>query len=104
MEVDYVRVYQSSDGSPVTALNRTLVWADEFGLPDKKVGDPSFALSSTSSSGLPVTYTSSNPNVATISGSNVTVVGPGTTFITASQTGNSTYAAATPIIQSLPGG
>jgi beta-glucanase (GH16 family) len=101
MEVDYVRVYQSSDGSPVTALNRTLVWADEFGLPDKKVGDPSFALSSTSSSGLPVTYTSSNPNVATISGSNVTVVGPGTTLITASQTGNSTYAAATPIIQSL---
>jgi len=99
--VDYVRVYQSSDGSPVTALNRTLVWADEFGLPDKKVGDPSFALSSTSSSGLPVTYTSSNINVATISGSNVTIVGPGTTLITASQTGNSTYAAATPIIQSL---
>ena len=101
MEVDYVRVYQSSDGSPVTALNRTLVWADEFGLPDKKVGDPSFVLSSTSSSGLPVTYTSSNPNVATISGSTVTVVGPGTTLITASQTGNSTYAAASPIIQSL---
>jgi beta-glucanase (GH16 family) len=101
MEVDYVRVYQSSDGSPVTALNRALVWADEFGLPDKKVGDPSFALSSMSSSGLPVTYTSSNVNVATISGSTVTIVGPGTTLITASQAGNATYAAAAPVIQSL---
>ncbi|MCX6309112.1 MAG: T9SS type A sorting domain-containing protein, partial [Bacteroidia bacterium] len=53
------------------------------------------ALSATVSSGLPITYTSSNTSVATISGSTVTIVGVGTTTITASQPGNVKYNAAT---------
>jgi hypothetical protein len=54
----------------------------------KRVGDESFELTATASSGLPVSYTSSNAAVATISGSTVTIVGAGETTITASQAGN----------------
>jgi hypothetical protein len=54
----------------------------------KRVGDESFELTATATSGLPVSYTSSNAAVATISGSTVTIVGAGETTITASQAGN----------------
>jgi len=70
-------------------------------LPPKKIGDAAFNLTATASSGLAVTYTSSDPNVATISGSTVTLLAAGTTTITASQPGNATYAAATPVSQVL---
>ena len=58
-------------------------------------------LTATSSSNLPISYTSSNPNVATVFGNLVTIVGIGTTTITASQNGNTFYTAATPVSQSL---
>jgi hypothetical protein len=48
-----------------------------------------------------VTLTSSNPDVATVSGSTVTVVGAGTTTITATQSGDSDYLAATPVSRDL---
>ena len=57
-------------------------------------GDPAFTLSASASSGLPVTYTSSNTSVATISGNTVTITGAGTSTITANQTGNANYLAA----------
>lgn len=70
-------------------------------LSNKTYLDGNFALSATSDSGLPVTFTSSDPGVATISGSTVTIVGAGTTTITASQTGNSCYNSATAVPQNL---
>jgi gliding motility-associated-like protein len=70
-------------------------------LVDKLSTDASFVLGATSSSGLAVTYTSSNTAVATINGSTVTIVGAGTTNITANQTGNANYTAATPVVQTL---
>lgn len=61
-----------------------------------------FALTATASSGLPITYQSSNPNVARVSGSTVTLVGPGTTVITARQEGNPLrFAAAPDVSQTL---
>lgn len=60
-----------------------------------------FALTATASSGLTVSYASSDPAVATVSGNTVTIVGVGSTTITASQTGNTNYNAATPVEQSL---
>ncbi len=57
-------------------------------------GDASFALSANASSGLTISYASSDPDVATVSGNLVTIVGAGTTTITASQAGNTTYNAA----------
>ena len=60
----------------------------------KTVGDADFELSAVASSGLPVSYTSSNAAVATVSGSTVHIVGAGETTITASQAGNDVYNAA----------
>ena len=58
-------------------------------------------LAATATSGLAVTYTSSNTNVATISGTNVIAVAPGVTTITANQSGNENFDAATPVSQTL---
>ncbi len=60
----------------------------------KRVGDAPFLLEATSSSGLKVSYASSDTTVAIISGDRVTIVGGGTATITASQAGNDDYTAA----------
>ena len=71
-------------------------------LPTKIFSDPPFALSATGgSSGQPITFSSSNTSVATISGATVTIVGAGTTTITANQAGSATHFAATPVPQLL---
>jgi hypothetical protein len=63
-----------------------------FTIPEKIIGDASFQLTPPSSNSTGAfTYTSSNPLVATISGSTVTIVSVGTTIITATQAANSPY-------------
>lgn len=66
-------------------------------------GDADFNLNATSAtSGTnAITYTSSNPLVATVLGNVVTITGAGSTNITASQAGNSSYNAAANVVQSL---
>lgn len=81
-------------GSPGLAQTIT------FGaLSSKAAGAPPFTLAATASSGLPVTYQSTNPAVITISGNTATVIGAGTASIIATQNGNINYAPATPVIQ-----
>ena len=63
--------------------------------------NPPFAVSATTSSGLPVTFTSNFPSVCSVSGTTVTIVNAGTCSITASQAGNSTYGPATPVTQAF---
>jgi len=63
-------------------------------LPVMTYGDPSVSLIATASSGLPVTFTSSNSSVATISGNVLAANSTGTSDITAMQSGNGTYAPA----------
>ena len=70
-------------------------------LADKTVFDAPFELSATASSDLEVSYESSDETVATVSGAVVTIVGAGTTTITATQEGNDNIAAATPVMQEL---
>jgi M6 family metalloprotease-like protein len=70
-------------------------------LAGRSVGDAPFDLSGTASSGLPVTYASSAPAVATVTGATVTIVGAGTTTITASQAGSADYLAAPDVTQIL---
>ncbi|PHS10039.1 MAG: hypothetical protein COA88_03145 [Kordia sp.] len=70
-------------------------------LADVNEGGPNFNLTATASSGLTVTYVSLDTNVATVSGNTVTIVGQGTTNITASQDGNATYGAAPDVVQPL---
>ena len=70
-------------------------------LADLTYGDSDFNLTATASSGLPVSYSSSNTSVATIDGNTVTITGAGSTTITASQSGNASYNAATDVQQGL---
>ena len=56
-----------------------------------------YGLHAYASSGLPVTFTTTNRGLISISGTNVTLLGVGSGSIVASQTGNGTYAAATPV-------
>ena len=65
-----------------------------FSVPTKLQGDPTFTLTPpTSASNGTFTYTSSDVSVATISGNTVTIVGPGSSTITANQAATSNYAA-----------
>lgn len=91
--------------NPATSVAQTLtvVKADQtitfINLANVSVGGSAFSLSATSTSGLPVTFSSSDTSVITVSGSTATIVGVGTTTITASQVGNSNYSAATAVTQ-----
>jgi hypothetical protein len=51
-----------------------------------------FSVGATASSGMHVSYSSSNSAVATASGNNITIVGAGSSTITASQAGGNNYA------------
>jgi alpha-tubulin suppressor-like RCC1 family protein len=95
---DSSRVYYESHTVVLAACAQTITFG---ALANKIYGDAPFALSATASSGLPITYASSNPTVATVSGNTVTVIGVGTVTITASQAGNTIYSAASPVGQSF---
>lgn len=71
------------------------------GVITKNYGDASFSLTATATSGLPVTYSSNDPAIASISGSTVTINGPGVVTITASQSGNSYYLTANDATKTL---
>ena len=66
-------------------------------LPTQTFGEPPFTITASCSSELMVSFSSSNPKVATISGDTVTVTGVGVTTITATQSGNGLYSAAKPV-------
>ena len=70
-------------------------------LPVKKYGDAYFKAGAKASSGLTVTYTSSNTNVATVANDTIYITGVGSTDITASQSGNAFYASAANVTQTL---
>ncbi|MDI9874084.1 cellulose binding domain-containing protein [Flectobacillus rivi] len=67
----------------------------------KSFGAANFNPSASASSGLPVTYMSSNTSVATIVNGLVQIVGVGSCLITASQQGNDDYAAAQSVSRTL---
>lgn len=70
-------------------------------LAEKTYGDPDFKLEGSVSSGAPIIYTSSNPNVAIVEGDSLKIVGAGVTTITAEQPGDDYYSSATPIGREL---
>lgn len=63
-------------------------------IPQKTFGEPDFSILATADSGLPVSFSSSNTEIATVTEGNVHITGIGRVIITASQLGNDTYAAA----------
>jgi uncharacterized repeat protein (TIGR03803 family) len=60
----------------------------------KNFGDGNFSLTASSSSQLPITFSSSNSTVATISGDQVIIKGAGTVVLTANQAGNASVESA----------
>ena len=70
-------------------------------LSNQVYGNPPFAVSASASSGLPVSFSASPAGVCSVSGTTVTLAGVGVCTITASQSGNAIYAAATPVAQAF---
>ncbi|MBQ3733542.1 MAG: T9SS type A sorting domain-containing protein [Bacteroidales bacterium] len=71
-----------------TTFNQTITWNQEL---TAGLSDGTLSLNATATSGLPVTYTSSNESIATVSGNILTLHSPGYAIITASQSGNATW-------------
>ena len=92
---NYILGSVSTTTADITKANQTIT----FGALSAVSND--FNLSASSSSGLSVSFSSSNLGVATVSGNAVTLVGVGTSTITASQLGNENYEAATSVTQEL---
>jgi len=67
----------------------------------KTTSDTDFTAIVSSTSGLPITLSSSNTSVATILSGKIHIVGFGTSIITASQLGDTNYLAASSVNQSL---
>ncbi|MEO9482536.1 MAG: MBG domain-containing protein [Ekhidna sp.] len=82
----------------VNKINQTITFN---GLTDVTYGDAAFDPGATASSNLTVSYSSSNTDVATTSGTTITIVGAGTATITASQDGDASYNAALDVQQQL---
>lgn len=103
--VTYSIATTGATGNPATATGTITVTQSgatslmaptfsNFSVPNKTVGDAAFTLTApTSNSDGVFSYTSSDTNVATISGNTVTIVGAGTTIITANQEVTATYGA-----------
>lgn len=70
-------------------------------LSTKYEGAPDFLPGAISSSGLEITYSSSDANVATIVGDKIHIVGSGTCMIHADQSGNNNYNSADGVSQQL---
>jgi len=92
------------DAAPNVTHTLTVVKADQAitfaALPSRTVGDQSFALSATASSGLPVHYAITSDKIS-INGSQVSIVKAGKATITASQPGNDDYNGAKPVDQTF---
>ncbi|MFA9219785.1 MAG: beta strand repeat-containing protein, partial [Sediminibacterium sp.] len=82
----------------ITGASQTITFAS---LTPATLSTADYSPGATASSGLTVTYNSSNPCVATIVAGNIHIVGIGTTTITASQSGGGNYSAATSVSQTL---
>jgi autotransporter-associated beta strand protein len=88
----YLAASAVSQSLAVNKLSQSISFS---ALPAKRLGDADVTLNATASSGLAVTWLSSNTNVATIVNGKLHIIGAGTSNITAQQAGNQMYAAAT---------
>jgi gliding motility-associated-like protein len=70
-------------------------------LPSKTLADSAFVGGAIASSGLPVTYNSSDTSVIRVTNNKLHIAGAGTASITAAQNGNAIYAAANPVSQNI---
>jgi len=91
-----IKASNSAGDSPNTNFDFTIAKGNQvltaFTDQTKYLSSPSFTLPLNSeNANLPVSYTSSNPSAASVSGNTVTIVGMGSTTITATQSGNADW-------------
>jgi hypothetical protein len=89
-DANYDAAPQIGETTTAQKAGQTITFAP---LSDRTVGDPDFTVGATSSSGLAVSFAASGQ--CTVSGTTVHLTGAGSCTITASQGGDSNYAAAT---------
>jgi len=84
--------YASASKSATLSVSAAVPSLSGFTIPFKIYGDAPFTLTAPSSpSGGSISYMSSNPKVATVSGNTVTIRGAGTAVITATQAASGNY-------------
>jgi len=88
-DANYNAAPQLSETTTAQKASQTIAFGP---LPDRTAGDPDFTVSATASSGLTVSFAASGE--CTVSGTTVHLTGAGSCTITASQAGDSNYAAA----------
>ena len=81
----------SSANQPIWGSCRTSFATITFNDENKVFGDSDFVLSPTSNGSGTFTFSIADTSVATVAGSTVTIVGAGTTVITAIQAGDTAY-------------
>jgi hypothetical protein len=94
---NYLAAPQVTTSFSVAQGNQTITFG---ALTNRTYGNAPFTLNATASSGLPVSYGSRSTNIA-INSNTLTILGAGTATITASQSGNTNWSAATPLNQNL---
>ena len=100
-----------SDEPPAFGGAQEIIWGGlisyeegnltKYKLPNKALGDAPFELQAFATSGLPVSFVSSDPSIAAVSGNLLSIVGVGEVTITALQSGDSRYHPALPRSQKL---
>lgn len=99
--INQMKLMGTPSGTSLVYMDNMYFWKSSnaptitgFSVPAKVLGDAPFTITQpTSNSQGSFTYTSSNPAVATISGNVITVVGVGTSVITANQAAWAIYSA-----------
>lgn len=92
--------WMSAGTLTINKANQTITFA-EGAWQTKADTDSPFTLTASASSGLPVSFASSDTGIATVSANTVTIVDVGVTTITASQAGNDNYNAASNVERAL---
>lgn len=96
--VNYTPNTVTTTTANITKAGQTITFG---ALGNKTYGDAPFAVSATTNSGLPLTFSVGPTDNCTISGNVATITGAGSCTVTASQPGNSNYDAAANVSQAF---
>lgn len=94
----YLAATSVSQTFKIQKANQTILFPE---IESHVYGSADFELPKNTNKGLPISYSSTNPSVATISGNIVHIVGAGSTKITATESGNEYYNPASSISRTL---
>jgi hypothetical protein len=86
----------TSNTLTITRAPQTITWSQDLTTGCNGAVSP-ITLTATATSGLPITYETSDTRIATIDDTNLTAVHPGSTTITATQTGDQNHLPATAV-------